>query len=272
MNLSAVLSAPTLKCPSCNGTQLRHSRWTHDEQALLRLLLVPYRCVACDKRFFRFNNGAIALIRGAALFLLVTLLIIAVIYLVNRDGKAPQPAAPLALSTAGKAAQSGPRGVASNAQSQFELGSRYLAGDGAPQDYAEALKWLEMAAAGGHARARYNLGVLYQTGFGVQRDDVRAVQWFDLAARQDVPDAQHQLAIMYKDGSGVPVDWVKSYAWAQIAAVRGHIGAVTLRNNLRQVMTLQQIQDGQQAARDWNPGSESSGSVRPQAFAASGRQ
>lgn len=271
MNLGAVLSAPTHKCPGCHGTQLRHSRWTREEQALLRLLLVPYRCVACNRRFFRFNNGTTALMRSAAVFLLVTVLIVSVIYLVNRDAKAPQSAAPLALSAAGKAVPEGSRGVASNAQSQFELGSRYLAGEGAPQDYAEALKWLEMAAGGGHARARYNLGVMYQTGFGVQRDDARAVQWFELAARQDLADAQYQLATLYKEGAGVPIDWVKSYAWAQIAAVRGHVGAVTLRNNLRQVMTSQQIQDGQQAARDWNPGSELPGATRPQTLSVSGR-
>jgi hypothetical protein len=254
MNLSAVLSSPTIKCPTCHSTRLRPSRWNRQEQALLRLLLSPYRCIACDRRFFKLNSGVFFLLRGAVLFSLVMAAILGFIYTLSKGGKLPQPAVLPAMQATGNGGttQTQARGVASDAQMQFDLGSRYLAGEGAPRDHAEALKWLEMAASGGHVRARYNLGVIYKSGFGVQRNDALAFQWFDQAARQNHAEAQYQAALMHQAGTGVSVDWAKAYAWAQIAAMQGHIGAITLRDNLRQAMTPQQLQDGQQIAREWN--------------------
>ena len=60
----------------------------------------------------------------------------------------------------------------------------YQNGLGAPQDYAEALKWYHLAAAQGHASAQYNLGVMYDMGQGVAQDKSEAVRWWQLAARQ----------------------------------------------------------------------------------------
>ena len=37
-------------------------------------------------------------------------------------------------------------------------------GDGAPQDYKEAVKWYRLAAEQGDANAQYNLGVMYDNG------------------------------------------------------------------------------------------------------------
>ena len=37
------------------------------------------------------------------------------------------------------------------ASAQFDLGGMYYNGEGAPQDYSEAIKWFQMAAKQGHA-------------------------------------------------------------------------------------------------------------------------
>jgi TPR repeat protein len=273
MSLGAVLPSPTTKCPTCRGTRLRRSRWTRRDGALSLLLFSPYRCMACDKRFFRWSNAVVSLLRGGALTAMVMASIIGTIYLMNKDDKAPR-SAPLFLAPAASDG-GGPRplatAVAGDAQLQFELGVRYLAGEGVAMDSAEALKWLEMAAGGGHTGARYDLGVMYKSGFGVQRNDALATQWFDLAARQNHAEAQYQMALMQKEGTGVPIDLVKSYTWAHIGAIQGHIGAIALRENLLQVMTPQQVKDGQRAARVWNAGTEKPAAPpRPEGAAAKG--
>lgn len=258
MNFAAVFAAPVIKCPSCRGTHLRRSRWDEDDSILVPLVLSPYRCIACDKRFYTLSSGTVSLLRGTALCVIVLATILGITYVMNRERKAPQAAA-MHLSQAARndgALQLPARAMAGDAQPQFELGIRYLMGDGAPKDHAEALKWLEMAANGGHAGARYNLGVMYRTGFGVTRDDGTAHRWLDLAARQHHADAQFQIALLHKEGAAVPLDLVKSYTWAHLSASQGHIGAIALRENLRHALTPQQVEDGQDKARSLNAGAD----------------
>ena len=58
----------------------------------------------------------------------------------------------------------------------------FYAGEGVPQDDAEAAKWYRQAAERGYARAQHNLGLLYELGRGVPQDFVQAYVWFGLAA------------------------------------------------------------------------------------------
>ena len=53
----------------------------------------------------------------------------------------------------------------------------YAEGDGVPQDYKEAAKWLRKAAEQGYAEAQYDLGTMHQMGEGVPQDDVKAHAW-----------------------------------------------------------------------------------------------
>lgn len=241
------------KCPSCRSTQLRRSRLDHGDGLLVPLLLSPYRCIDCERRFFRLSSGAVSMARGTTLFAVVLATILGVVYLTHRVDVSKPAAAQGATRVAGNmgATQSAARAVAGDAATQFELGVRYLTGEGAPRDYVEGRKWLEMAAEGGHVGARYDLGVMYLNGFGVQRNEALAYQWFERAAQQNHADAQYQIALMFKNGVTVPHDLIKSYTWAHISALQGHVGAISLRENLMQVLTQQQIQDGLQAARGW---------------------
>ncbi|HTE16512.1 MAG TPA: tetratricopeptide repeat protein [Burkholderiales bacterium] len=198
-------------------------------------------------------------------FLLVVATIVGIVYVMNMDGIAPPPkprvVAPIAATTKGgggaQALAPYARAAAGDAQSQFDLGMLYLGGEGgATKSYAEALKWLELAANGGHADARYNLGVMYKTGLGALQNFELAFQWFELAAGQNHAEAQYNVALMHKLGMSVPIDFVKAYTWANIGAVQGHIGTITLRDNLLQAMTPQQVLEGQRASRDWKPSDE----------------
>ncbi len=73
---------------------------------------------------------------------------------------------------------------AGDAEAQTALAGLYAAGQGTPEDAAEALRWYRRAAEQGDAVAQQNLGELYESGRGVARDLVSAYLWLSLAAEQ----------------------------------------------------------------------------------------
>jgi uncharacterized protein len=107
-----------------------------------------------------------------------------------------------------------------SADAQTALGRMYLAGDGTPKNYGEALNWLRRAAAQGSAQAQLGLGYMYARGEGVAQDYVEAVRWFLKAAAQGDPDAQYDLALMYEEGHGVAADPAQALRWLRQAAAR----------------------------------------------------
>ena len=83
-----------------------------------------------------------------------------------------------------------------DASAQFNLGVRYVTGEGVAQDDAEAVRWYRLAAEQGDASAQFNLGVMYGTGEGVAQDDAEAVRWYRLAAEQGDASAQARIEQM----------------------------------------------------------------------------
>jgi hypothetical protein len=57
-------------------------------------------------------------------------------------------------------------------------------GEGVAQDYAEAVRWYQLAAAQGHADAQFNLGVMFEKGVCVVNDIAEAIRHYRLAAAQ----------------------------------------------------------------------------------------
>ena len=88
-----------------------------------------------------------------------------------------------------------------DAEAQYELGARYVNGQGVPQSYAEAVKWYRKAAEQGDAVGQYNLGAMYSLGSGVQKDMAQATKWIRKAAEQGHLDAKEWLKINAKDKS-----------------------------------------------------------------------
>src|SRR6266581_4096439 len=66
---------------------------------------------------------------------------------------------------------------AGDADSQAELGLRYLDGKGVAKNQVEAVKWFRKAAEQNLAKAQYNLGLCFYAGEGVAKDQVQAVKW-----------------------------------------------------------------------------------------------
>jgi len=103
------------------------------------------------------------------------------------------------------------------AAAQTSLGAIYVRGEGAAQDFTEAVKWFRKAAEKGDAAAQASLGVCYANGQGVSQDYAEAVEWFRKAAEQGDAQAQYQLAARYANGQGVALDYMEAHKWANIA-------------------------------------------------------
>lgn len=144
-----------------------------------------------------------------------------------------------------------------NAKAQFVVATRYLEGDGTPQDAAKAAFWYEQAATNGLAPAQYRIATMFQLGKGVAQDAPSALYWYEKAARQGnvksmynaavlmmegkvgradqakmlsyfaaaakhgMSDSQFNLAILYERGMGAAPDIAKAYYWYSVAAQQG---------------------------------------------------
>lgn len=91
---------------------------------------------------------------------------------------------------------------AGDAVAQFEIGSAYDAGYGAPRDPVQAERWYRAAATQGHVAAHNSLGRMFQAQ--KRYSDARA--WFEKAARLGHPRAANSLGHLYDMGLGVPRD------------------------------------------------------------------
>ena len=88
---------------------------------------------------------------------------------------------------------------------------------------------------------------MYFRGRGVAQDDRQAVLWWQKAADRSRAEAQFSLGIMYLEGRGVTQDYVEGYAWFILAAANG--AEFKSRDDLRQMMTQEQIAAGEQRAK-----------------------
>jgi TPR repeat protein len=68
-----------------------------------------------------------------------------------------------------------------NAAAQQYLGLMYEFGQGAPNDYEEAMKWTLMSAKQGNALAQFGMANFYRYGWGVPKDDILGYMWESLA-------------------------------------------------------------------------------------------
>ncbi|MCQ2380169.1 MAG: AAA family ATPase [Victivallaceae bacterium] len=105
----------------------------------------------------------------------------------------------------------------------FNYGHCCTLGYGVERDYAEASKWLLVAAMAGVAGAQSNLGVLYlEGGYGLDMDWKMAVRWLKKAVEQHDEEACYNLAICYEYGHGVKKNYKKCFELYGIAARAGH--------------------------------------------------
>ncbi|MDP6516910.1 MAG: tetratricopeptide repeat protein [Alphaproteobacteria bacterium] len=134
----------------------------------------------------------------------------------------------------------------------------YLSGKGVTQHFAEALKYLRLAADQGLAVAQATLGSMYSTGEGVPLDETKAVKWYLLAAEQGHALAQSILGLSYASGQGVSQDIVQAHMWLNLAASsfsaadkENRTEVAQSRDRLAKLMTPAEITEAQKLAREW---------------------
>jgi TPR repeat protein len=114
-----------------------------------------------------------------------------------------------------------------DADAQFELGLRYLTGEGFKKDEKKGVEWLEKAALSGHLRAQFVYGSLFEDGVTVPKDPAKAVEWYLKAANGGFPMAQHSVGVAYELGQGVPKDTKLAAEWFEKAAAQNYPPAMS---------------------------------------------
>lgn len=108
---------------------------------------------------------------------------------------------------------------------QFDVGMKYLHGDGVQQDYAKAYEWLKKAADQGHSRASYNIGSLHVKGWGVPPDATQAIGWYERAFEGADPELLFVLAQTVEAEQAMLNAWPFAVKCYTTAADVGHAKA-----------------------------------------------
>jgi hypothetical protein len=140
---------------------------------------------------------------------------------------------------------------------QQQLGTMYLQGKGVPQDFAEAEKWLRLAAENSNVNAQVQLGSMYHSGIGVPKDHAESAKWFRMAAKQGNTFAPCMLGAIYAEGKGIEQDFVQAYMWLNLCASDANGVAqdtgIKLRDAIAAQMQPDQIEEAQQLTNEWKP-------------------
>ena len=107
-----------------------------------------------------------------------------------------------------------------NIEAQYDLGIRYLFGDGLEKNPATAVHWLKKAAEQGHNHAQYLLGNCYSKGEGVTQNQTEAIYCYEKASENGHDLAQYRLGVCYINGNGVNRDLQKAVFWLEKSAVQ----------------------------------------------------
>lgn len=140
------------------------------------------------------------------------------------------------------------RAEAGDADFQAALGAAYSNGKLVPKNDHEAVRWFTLASEQGHASAQALLGSMYARGRGVMQDDAQAVYWYRLAAQQGLASAQYFVGVRYGTGIGTTLDLTAAYVWFSVAAAQGDADASEARDNVRNRLSPQALEEAQAQA------------------------
>jgi len=118
------------------------------------------------------------------------------------------------------------------APAHFRLGGVYEKGLGVKKNLDKARRHYVVAAEKGHAKAMHNLAVLFAEGIDGKPDYKAASQWFRRAAEHGVADSQYNLGILYARGIGIEQNLPESYKWFALAALQGDRDAAKKRDDV----------------------------------------
>jgi uncharacterized protein len=103
----------------------------------------------------------------------------------------------------------------------------------------------------GDIDAQYKLGLSFLTGKGSLQDFAEAMKWLVVAAERGYGLAQYELGLIYRTGKGVAINYELSYAWLNLAAASGIKDAVPIRDKVMSSLDPQQLIQAQRLSREW---------------------
>lgn len=132
------------------------------------------------------------------------------------------------------------------------LGALCANGQGVTPDCKKAASWLrKRAAEHGNEATQYILGLMYNSGQGVAQNYQQAASWLLKAAEQGNESAQYSIGSMYAKGRGIAQDYIEAHKWLNIAGSNGHADARSLRDEIENRLTTEQIAEAQRCASEW---------------------
>ena len=113
-----------------------------------------------------------------------------------------------------------------SASELFDLGVRYLNGDGVTKDSNTALEIFYKAAGKGDAAAMYNVATAFLTGQGFIKDEPQGLEWLRKSAEKHYAFAEYWLGFyIYHGRAGMAPDPAAALPWLEKAAMKDHSGA-----------------------------------------------
>ncbi len=142
---------------------------------------------------------------------------------------------------------------AGDVAAQYNLGIAYANGTGTTRDYRQSIKWFRRAAEQGVAPAQFNLGVIYQRGLGVAQDHAEAAKWYLKAADGNESRAQLEIGLKLAEGQGIAQDKVAALKWLILAAINGEANAAMHRDIVAGDLTAAERDEADRLAHTWAP-------------------
>ena len=93
---------------------------------------------------------------------------------------------------------------------QYELANCYMNGKGVKKNHTEAIRYLKIAAYGGHMKAQYYLCNYYEEGKYIKKNMNKALYWCRKSVEQDFDLAQNKLGCYYEEGKHVDKNSVEA--------------------------------------------------------------
>ena len=122
-----------------------------------------------------------------------------------------------------------------------KLGVIYRNGYGVPPDPERAILWFAMGAGLGDQYAIFNLANSYMNGEWVARDYAHAARLHEQAAMRGMAEAQYFMGCFYAEGIGVKKDAGRAREWLTHADRNGHEEAGPLLERLHEIADDQPI-------------------------------
>ena len=119
--------------------------------------------------------------------------------------------------------------VRDEAKEMYELGQKYLDGDGVEKNVSKAIDLFRESAELGNAEAQWMVGLVYDKGVDgiVTKNPRKALRWYRESAEQGYVNAMVSLGNCYVNGVGVTEDPREAVRWYGLAAERGNAFAQT---------------------------------------------